>query len=55
MQDEEDEETLKDTVKEALHQISEKQYTQQLISRGIPKEKIRSYGFAFHGKKVLIG
>ena len=55
VQDEEDEETLKDTVKEALHQISEKQYTQQLISRGIPKEKIRSYGFAFHGKKVLIG
>ena len=55
VQDEEDEETLKDTVNEALRQINEKQYAQQLIERGIPKEKIRSYGFAFHGKKVLIG
>ena len=26
-----------------------------LIARGIPKEHIRSYGFAFEGKKVLIG
>ena len=55
VQDEEDEETLKDTVNEALRQINEKQYAQQLIERGIPKENIRSYGFAFHGKKVLIG
>lgn len=23
--------------------------------RGIPKERVRSYGFAFHGKSVLIG
>lgn len=53
--DAEDEETLKDTVQEALRQIHEKQYAQQLIARGIPKERIRSYGFAFQGKKVLIG
>lgn len=27
----------------------------QLIAKGIRKEKIRHYGFAFCGKKVLIG
>lgn len=27
----------------------------QLIAHGIPKERIRSYGFAFQGKQVLIG
>ena len=46
---------LKATVKSALVQIEEKQYAAQLIARGIPKERIRSYGFAFEGKKVLIG
>ena len=50
-----DEETLKDTVKEALEQIERKQYAVQLVSRGIPREHIRSYGFAFQGKRVLIG
>ena len=53
--DPEDEETLKDTAAAALKQIEKKQYASQLISRGIPKERIRSYGFAFQGKKVLIG
>ena len=53
--DEEDEADLKATVKSALVQIEEKQYAAQLIARGIPKERIRSYGFAFEGKKVLIG
>ncbi|MCI7131323.1 AAA family ATPase [Frisingicoccus sp.] len=53
--DPEDEATLKETVQSALVQIEEKQYAAQLIARGIPKEHIRSYGFAFEGKKVLIG
>lgn len=46
---------MKDTVQEALEQIERKQYAALLVSRGIPKEHIRSYGFAFQGKQVLIG
>lgn len=53
--DPEDEATLKDTVREALRQIEEKKYAAQLAARGIAPEHIRSYGFAFQGKKVLIG
>ena len=56
VQDEEDgEESLEDTVREALRQIEEKKYEQELIDRGIKKERIRKYGFAFQGKTVLIG
>lgn len=46
---------LEDTVQSALLQIEEKHYDTELIERGISKSKIRHYGFAFEGKKVLIG
>ncbi len=49
--DPEDEATLKETVQAALSQIKEKQYAKALTARGIPSEHIRSYGFAFEGKK----
>lgn len=52
---EEDEKELSDTVLEALRQIEEKNYQSNLIAKGIPEERIRKYGFAFCGKKVLIG
>jgi hypothetical protein len=50
-----DEQTLEDTLQNALAQIEEKHYEQELISAGVPAENIRKYGFAFEGKKVLIG
>jgi hypothetical protein len=51
----EDEKTLDDTVQAALAQIEEKKYEQILLDHGVKPERIRKYGFAFEGKKVLIG
>ena len=49
------EKTLEDTVESALDQIIEKKYDAELLGLGITQERIRHYGFAFEGKKVLIG
>ena len=50
-----EEKTLQETVQKALAQIEIKKYDAELKERGISKERIRHYGFAFEGKKVLIG
>lgn len=49
------EESLEDTVQTAMTQIKEKCYDAELYDRGLKKEEIHHYGFAFEGKKVLIG
>ena len=48
------EDTLEETVKNALRQIKEKDYDAELIKRGVKEENIQHYGFAFRGKEVLI-
>lgn len=46
--------SLEDTAGEALAQIERKQYEAVLVDKGIARERIRKYGFAFEGKKVFI-
>ena len=49
------ENSLEETVENALKQIEEKQYETDLRARGYKEGQIRKYGFAFAGKEVLIG
>lgn len=53
--DPDDGKTLEGTVKAALEQIKQKKYAASMEAKGIPAGRIRTYGFAFEGKKVLIG
>ena len=53
--DPQDEDTLADTAAAALAQIKEKEYETALLAKGISKDRIRKYGFAFEWKKVMIG
>ena len=55
VQDTEEEKELLDTINAALWQIEEKKYETSLLAKGFPGERIHKYGFAFQGKKVLIG
>ena len=52
--DKDEESDLIDTAQAALKQIDDRQYDTELLSLGFPKDRIRHYGFAFKGKKVLI-
>lgn len=53
--DPESEKTLQETVDAALKQIKDMNYQAALIAEGIPETRIKNYGFAFEGKRVLIG
>lgn len=52
--DPKNEKSLQDTADAAIRQILDKKYAATLETKGIPKERIRVYGFAFKGKEVLI-
>ena len=52
--DPDEEKSLKETAASALAQIEEKNYDAELIAKGITKDRIKHYGFAFEDKKVLI-
>lgn len=52
--DPDEEDSLQATAKAALEQIISKKYAAAFEAKGMPRSRIRIYGFAFSGKKVLI-
>ena len=48
------EKSLEETAQNALKQIKEKKYKEELIEAGINENNIKAYGFAFEGKDVMI-
>lgn len=48
------EKSLEETAQNALEQIKEKNYKEELIEAGISENNIKAYGFAFEGENVLI-
>ena len=48
------ENSLEETVEAALKQIEDRNYDAELINRGVNKENIHHYGFAFKSKEVPI-
>ena len=55
IQDPDAEKDLSQTVEAALDQMDQKKYAAELLGKGISPGQIRKYGFAFCGKKILIG
>ena len=49
------EKDLGECVANALKQIEDNNYAAELIEKGFQEERIRKYGFAFEGQRVLIG
>ncbi|SOY28828.1 putative AAA-ATPase [Acetatifactor muris] len=54
VRDSREEASLENTADAALKQIRDQRYEAVLENSGISRERIRSYGFAFEGKEVLI-
>ena len=54
VQEADQEKDLLDTANKALDQIEQRRYEEILVEKGIPKDQIRKYGFAFCGIKALI-
>ncbi|XME03429.1 AAA family ATPase [Lachnospiraceae bacterium C1.1] len=54
LDEEDDEKRLEDTAESALKQIEQRHYDEELLTAGVPAERIFKYGFAFSGKEALV-
>ena len=55
VRDQKTEASLTATVENARRQIGDRRHAGDLVARGVPAERVRTYGFAFEGKRVLVG